>query len=218
MFSVFASYRQTLLSHIGGRLRGLKLFYCSNIDPIVELLPCTLLESLDFKASMLKHRPRPCLIDDANVQFLPSLERLTTLSTCLGDWSSLFECSRPLLTELSLFCSHIGVASKSPLFDWHNIPKMWPNLRALIILNASKLTLDKLKGILNLLNKLEGLILFPSTILQQSVDEIGIVETRKKVASLLDIKHAEGDISSRKVVFRVNPCIVLCPFIANGNV
>ena len=213
MFSVLASYRQTLLSHIGSHLRMMELFDCSNIDPVAELLPCTLLDSLDLSSSSLISRPRPCLIDDVNIQFLPSLERLGTRATCLGDWSSLFECPRPLLTHLFLSCSHIGIESKSPLFDWHNIPEMWPNLQVLYILSTLNLTLDKLDVILNQFNKLQR-VCVPSSIKTQSIEEFGMEATEEKVELLLNMP-ARGTIRSRMVFFinKVPPEVTHCLFI-----
>ena len=213
MGRVPAAYRQRLLSNTGGHLRKMKMHYCTNIDPIVELMPCTQLESLELNMSSLELRPTHCLID-ANANFLPSLVNLKTSVTCLGDWSSLFECPRPLLTNLSLSCSHIGIASKSPLFDWHNIPEMWPNLQSLTILSTLNLTLDKLQTILNL-KKFETVVL-PSKIFKQSVDGIGIEETMRKISRLLLgilPDGTTGGMRSGEIMFIGGPNIVLnCPF------
>ena len=217
MFNLAASdvsYRQTFLGHIGCHLHILKLFDCSNIDPIAELLPCTQLEDLEFKMSSLIPRPSYCIIDAD--QFLPSLQKLETSNTCLGDWSSLFECHRPLLTHLSFSCSHIGIASKSPLFDWHNIAEMWPNVQSLAFKNVFNLTVDKLSVIItqNLLNKLEGPLILTLAFIQQSIEEIGAEETREKVFLL---RKNLGRLFNSRVVFVKVTETCQCPFIIHSN-
>ena len=215
MCDVPTEYRRSLLNHLGHQLTLLYFLWCSNIDPIAELLPCTQLDNLIFKDSSFIPRPslHHCVSDADNHQFLPNLEKLTTSSTCLGDWSSLFECPRPLLTHLILSCSHIGIESKSPLFDWHNIPEMWPNLQYLAILNTLNLTLDKLKGILILLNKLKEAHL-PSKIFNQFVDEqIGIEEIGQQIVDIMCfIKNANPDNVLGMLAFRFFPN-EHCPFI-----
>ena len=212
MSHVKADYRQLLLSHIGGHLHKMKFFYCFNIDPIAELLHCAELKNLEIKISSFIPHPSHRFGIDAENQFLPSLENLKTSKTCFGDWSSLFECPRPSLTHLILSCSHIGIASKSPLFDWHNIPEMWPNLQVLVILSNSNLTLDKLEVSLNF-EQLQ-FVMFPSTIFNQSVNQIGIEETMNKVSTLLLARKSDGTISSTlSLMFIGGPSIINCPFI-----
>ena len=217
MSHVKADYRQLLLSHIGGHLHKMKFFYCFNIDPIAELLHCAELKNLEIKISSFIPHPSHRFGIDAENQFLPSLENLKTSETCFGDWSSLFECPRPSLTHLILSCSHIGIASKSPLFDWHNIPEMWPNLQYLAILSTLNLTLDKLDVILNQFNKLK-LVILPTKVFNQSVDEIGIEETVNKISTLLLNLKPNGTASRTELVFLGGLTIVNCPFTTANNV
>ena len=64
----------------------------------------------------------PCQTQDSHCQWEPRQV------FCLGQWSRLFECHRPSLTDLNLSCFHLGVTSVIR-FNWSDaVAHLWPNL------------------------------------------------------------------------------------------
>ena len=120
--------------------------------PTSIMLSLTVLE----ETSYTRFRSIPLLVpaavmSDISNQFLPNLKKLETLGTCLGQWSRLFECHRPLMTDVTLNCFHFGLPTLSR-FNWSDIPELWPNLRQLIFSDGPS-TLNALRFIVPLLNE-----------------------------------------------------------------
>ena len=124
----------------------------------------------------------------APTDFCLNLKKLELISTCLGQWSRLFECHRPALTELSLSCSHIGLPSVSR-FNWSDTASyLWPNLRHLSLRNFHSPKLFKLlKSIVPHLvgfNDLEKLILPTECRIPSLVHGMVSISTMNAVAQL----------------------------------
>ena len=153
----YSLYRRVVLTSIGiedsSPLRKLKFYECKDVDPVAELLPHVRLECVIFKicsfipianATEFAERVPEAVLADCSNRFLPKLKKLEYLNTCLGQWSRLFECHRPALTELSLTCSHIGLPFVSQ-FNWNDATSyLWPNLRHLSLRHYDSFTLLKL--------------------------------------------------------------------------
>lgn len=171
MSSVAVEYRQILLNCLGRetKLRKLDLHSCEDIDPITELLPhnrleiirfwkCTFTPTLTNEVEFMERVPAHVRANCSN-RFLPKLKKLEIFGRCIGQWSRLFECHRPLLTELKLTCFHLGFPSLCQ-FKWSDAPNLWPNLRQLGLYGGRK-TMKALESIalhLNYFNNLEKLI------------------------------------------------------------
>ena len=157
---VQADYRQVLLNClVSDKVRKLNLKDCSHIDPLIELWPFSHLEHLRLEVHDLvdidKDFDLQNSLADISSHFLPKLKTLKIFH-CFGQWSRLFECRRPSLTKVILICSHIGVPHTS-LYKWHDVPKLWPNLRELGLRGYSHYTLKALKGIAPFLNEFHHL-------------------------------------------------------------
>jgi len=141
MDSVHSTYRQVVLdSHIcsGTKLRKLHFHKCLKIDLIAELLPHNQLESLRFldcsftptladELELIERVPAEVMADCSN-QFLPKLEKFEIFgSSCMGQWWRLFECYRPLLTDLKVICFHFDLPIASQ-YNWSDAPNLWPKL------------------------------------------------------------------------------------------
>jgi hypothetical protein len=153
----------------GKQLRKLDFIECDDIEPVVELLPFYKLETLALDRCNLT-----ALTDaidlaekvpqaDCGNQFLPNLTSLKVEKTCLGQWSRLFECYRPLLAELHLFCCHVALPCSVSEFIWSDTTQLWPNLRILEFCNSDDgVILNALKSIaphLHLFHRLEEFII-----------------------------------------------------------
>ena len=141
MKSIPTDYRRVVLDCLGDcQLRKLSLEECTDVNPLVELLPikrlqvlsiqyCDLTPSITSAATLMNRVPR-AVLDDCTDQFLPELKELDARNNCLGYWSRLFECHRPSLAKCYVKCFHLGLASVSQ-FNWSDAPNMWPNLKEL---------------------------------------------------------------------------------------
>ena len=148
----------------GDQLHTISLDTCWNIDLYALLLPHKQIEYLRIEECDLvriqdadefaEHVPAAVISDISN-QFLPNLKKLETLGTCLGQWSRLFECHRPLMTDVTLNCFHFGLPTLSR-FNWSDIPELWPNLRQLKFSDGPS-TLNALRFIVPLLNEFHHL-------------------------------------------------------------
>ena len=170
---------------------------CRDVNPLTELLPHVRLECVIFKgcrfipianATEFAERVPEAVLADCTNRFLPNLKKLELISTCLGQWSRLFECHRPALTELSLSCSHIGLPSVSR-FNWSDTASyLWPNLRHLSLRNFHSPKLFKLlKSIVPHLvgfNDLEKLILPTECRIPSLVHGMVSISTMNAVAQL----------------------------------
>lgn len=150
---ISTGHRQVLLSNYGAQLQRLELSHCRNID-LGLLLPCTMLQEL-FIGYGCDIMPSTVAIQADT--FLPRLQKLTS-EICLGQSSSLFETTRPLLTYLSLCCSHIGIHMSSN-FCCEDIPALWPNMQLLYFYCARGLTLQRFQHIIPHLKHLTVLYL-----------------------------------------------------------
>lgn len=75
--------------------------------------------------------------------FLPRLREFV-IDVCLGNWSHLFETSRPTMKYLSINCVHFGITGGSDN-SWDDVPSLWPKLEELRLWYPSKsLTFDKM--------------------------------------------------------------------------
>jgi hypothetical protein len=138
---VETDYRKIIVSVIGHQLKTLEFSSFSyDIDLIPEVFPCTGLEELKIGGFCNVMAPPPGYNLPSISDFLPHLKRLK-LRICLGLWSPIFECHRPTFTTLNVICIHIGVPNQSE-FEWGDVPKLWPNIRELHMINAEALTLD----------------------------------------------------------------------------
>ena len=161
-----SDYRRVILDCCGDdQLRKLSLKNCQYVDPILELLPIKRLESLSLwnckltplaDARELAERVPRATLDDCTNRFLCELKELDVKGTCLGYWSRLFECRRPLLTQLKLNCSHLGILSLNS-FDWSDAFNLWPYLMELGFYNERPATLYALKSISPHLNDFQHL-------------------------------------------------------------
>ena len=136
-------YRQALLSTVGHQLLKLVFHLSKDIDFVAELSPCILLEELLILPRCTFLPPSVAAEFPSTDAFLPRLNKFR-VHCCLGRWSSLFECHRPMLTFLHLACPHFAVASRSQ-FNWSEIPQLWPNMRHLYLHNPGGLTVDLLR-------------------------------------------------------------------------
>ena len=100
-FQVSQSVRRIVLNSIGGdHLRFLSLLNCHGVDPVAEFSRFTRLENLRFEESTMAaiaQRIRTKFLANSE-HFLPNLKTLSTIGTCLGHWSCLFEYKSPSLT------------------------------------------------------------------------------------------------------------------------
>lgn len=125
------------------------------LDLVKLLSPCKQLEELVIEES-------PSLIEETSVapsayskcpNFLPNLKSLE-VSCCLGQWSRIFETEMRALTNLHLYCSHIGVERASD-YHWSDAANLWPNLRQLHLDYAKGLPGMTYVGVLQSFDKLE---------------------------------------------------------------
>lgn len=143
-----ALYREAIWDSINElQLRSLWFYQCKNID-VMRLSTCFQLEVLELTlgCTILPTSPPATLKPD---QFLPLLEILHIFGTCLGKWSRLFETHRPVLTKVSLNCTHFGITPISR-FTWSDLPLLWPNLTKWNLLSHVKdLPIDQLPQLID---------------------------------------------------------------------
>ena len=156
MTNVNNLYRRVVLEVLGGgeKLKKLTLVQCNNVHPGLELLPCTKLQMLAIKQGSFVPVPDledfvlplpDAVIDDLPNKFLSHLANLDIRDTCPVQWSKVFECHRPFLTELSVSCLHIGTGDG--LNGWYQVNILWPNLRQLIFYEYGTATLNMIRSI-----------------------------------------------------------------------
>lgn len=105
-----------------------------------------------------------------DIAVLPCLKKLTTECCLPLAFSDLFECHRPLLTELHLNCCHIGVRRYGNDFTWDDVPNIWSNLQKLSLRCVdSSLTMRKLQQIVPMFEHLTELKI-PSSIIRSQDD------------------------------------------------
>ena len=123
---------------------------------LVQLLsPCNALQDLIIERPYcFPDKSDIIIVPPVGVDFLPNLQTLD-ITSCLGQWSRLFETTtRPALTNLNLYCSHIGVKEASD-YQWTDAFKLWPNMRHMDINFAKGLTGMSYVDVLPLFEKLE---------------------------------------------------------------
>jgi len=190
MSSVAPDYRRMLLNCLGReiKLRKLDLYSCEDIDPIAELLPynkmeilrfwkCTFTPTLMNEVEFIERVPAEVLAR-CSKRFLPNLRKLEIFGRCMGQWSRLFECHRPLLTELKLTCFHFGLPSVSR-FNWNEAPTLWPNLQQLGLYGGNRMAVKALESItvrLNDFKHLEKLIVSRDKLTGYGLPELSPVE------------------------------------------
>ena len=152
------SYVNAVLAAIGPQLLKLELWSCKDID-IFSFVPCVLLEELVLMGpgtSLLQHEDEAIKSIQTD-SFLPCLQKLKS-AVCLGNWSRFFEGKSPL-TELSLYCSHVGISNDGSVL-WDKLPTIWANLKSLSIhFAASGLTMSNLCQFLPGLKRLKSVTL-----------------------------------------------------------
>ena len=140
MDRVPTDYRRVIFGCLGGReLRKLKFKFSEDIDPVSELLPFYKLDTLSIDRCTLAVLTNSDALAErvlqANCGYLSKLKSLKVETTCLGHWSPLFECPRPLVTHLHLFCCHASLPTVSK-YNWSDTPQLWPDLRSLRFCNS----------------------------------------------------------------------------------
>ena len=190
MSSVSPDYRRMLLNCLGRdtKLRKLDLYSCEDIDPITELLPhnkmeilrfwkCTFTPTLMNEVEFIERVPAEVLADCSN-RFLPKLKKLEIFGRSIGQWSRLFECHRPLLTELKLTCFHFGLPSTNR-FNWNDAPTLWPNVQQLGLYGGNRTAVKALESIavrLNDFKHLEKLIVSRDKLTGYGLPELSPLE------------------------------------------
>ena len=169
--SIAPDYCQAVLKGIGGQLIKVNFKSCLYID-FAHFQPCTRLEemNIDGTSSVKLATLNPTI----NLEtFLPRLKILVdSSSSCLGQWSRIFETKRPSLIDLRTHCAHFDISGVSA-FQWSDLPTLLPNLETFDIKSAKCLTLDTIcYQILPWMKKLTTLRLpVPGTTLLPSQEE-----------------------------------------------
>ena len=133
-------YRRAVIASLGGQLLSVKYKYCSGLD-WAEMVSCNRLQELEIE-SCTDDKPTSSMPINAKT-FLPRLRKFI-IDVCLGEWSRLFETSRPTMKDLSINCVHFGIAGASDK-NWDDVPCLWPKLEELRLWYPSKsLTYDKM--------------------------------------------------------------------------
>ena len=184
--NVFPRHSGAILRNIGSQLKAFRSIHHQHADAgdldCSHFLHCIKLETLSIWWSSFKSSESSDLHLSAipATDFLPALKELYLIDSCFGEWSRLLEIHRPLLTHLSLQCSHFGIPVASS-FHWHDLPMLWPNLQYLNLGCNKGLSLDTLRHqIIPQLLHLKYLSFpVPSVELNPSIEEVQMAEQFK---------------------------------------